>query len=261
MRFWWLALLMLIGGAAGQDRLSIGQPFELMKNQRVTGNVVSIGSRVEIQGQVLGSVVVFGAPLTLGPKALVGKDVVVLGGNITKAAGARILGETTQLDLPPLPRFGLPELPPLWLQSLLMGGLVLILGSVQRDLIMLGANRMREHPWKALGWGGLTWILVPTTGILLLFTLVGIVLLPFHLLASLALALTGMAVSVQWLGQCMLPHRPDWIQRLLGALVLVVIGFIPWLGPLTQLSAVLCGSGSLVRHFWLNQRLILNEVR
>lgn len=258
---WWLALLLLLCGAASPDRLVIGNPFLLEQGRRVTGNVVVIGSPVHIEGQVLGSVVAFGGSVKLGPRALVGKDVVVLGGTLHRAQGTRILGEITQIDLPPLPRFGLPQLPPVWLQSLLLGGLVLALATLFPNWIGQGTDTLRQHGVKALLWGMAVWVAIPASGLLLLFTLVGIVLLPLHLLASLGFAILALAVCVQWLGVRVLPHRSSGLQRLFGTLVLTGLGFIPWVGPVTQLSAMLLGGGALVRAFLRHQRLILDGVR
>jgi len=107
-----------------------------------------------------------------------------------------------------------------------------------------------EHPWPSLGWGLLTLILIPVTAILLLLSLVGIPLaLMLAVLAFLAAQIARLGVGYL-VGVRVLRIHPE-NQRVLsfalGFTLFSVLTFIPILGRLLDILAVIVGLGA----FWL----------
>src|SRR5712671_2722160 len=67
-------------GRRDGDRIQFGSNIRIGENEVVDGDVVAIGGNVTIDGEVRGDVVAVGGVATLGPKAQVANNVVVVGG-------------------------------------------------------------------------------------------------------------------------------------------------------------------------------------
>lgn len=93
----------------GKDQVVFGHDVIVELGDRVDGNLVDFGGNVDVRGEVVGDVVAFGGNIIitgrvggnamstggnvdLASTALVGKDVVAIGGRVTKAEGANVTG-------------------------------------------------------------------------------------------------------------------------------------------------------------------------
>jgi hypothetical protein len=191
----------------------------------VFGDVVVIGGRSDIDGEVRGNVVTIGGAMRLGPRADVRGDAVAIWSRIDREEGAQVGGEYVDIGAGswmgpwhgggfpgPFPQF--PNFVGL-VGTLLRLGLLMMLGwlfvAVGRAPVQRIADRAAAEPVKA----GLVGLLVEVLFlpillvviVLLAISIIGIPLLALVPLAILGLVLvliagfTGMALRTgQWIG-------------------------------------------------------------
>ena len=71
------------------DTVRFGGDVTVGRDERIEGDLVSIGGSIELDGEVTGDVVGIGGAVTLGPQAVVRGDLSVVGGSLARAPGAR----------------------------------------------------------------------------------------------------------------------------------------------------------------------------
>jgi hypothetical protein len=207
------------------DRIRFGGNVRVDDDEIVTGDVVAIGGSARIDGEVRGEVVVVGGSVELGPRALVTRDLAVVGGTLQRAEGARVLGQLHEVSIGEID-FG--DLAPwrdwrrgsirgftrtLALMSTLgrvailcvLGALVMLLG---REYVERTSLRAVAEPLKAGAIGFLAQLLflpvLIVTMVILIITIVGIpllLLIPFALLALCVIALLGFTSMAYRIGQ------------------------------------------------------------
>jgi hypothetical protein len=226
------------------DRVRIGGGITVAKDERVDGDVVAIMGPANIDGEVTGEVTVVMGPLTLGPQAIVRRDVTVIGGPLNRAPGSQVLGKINEVAIDGMPggrgwtvgsMFG-----PFWSRvgslaatvfrvtfMILIGLLAVALG---RGSIERIAARTAVSPVRS-GLIGLAAeilflpVLVMTV-IVLAVSIIGIpllVLVPFAMLAVGLLALVGFIALAFHVGR-LLTARFGWADR--GGYAAVAIGVV-----------------------------------
>lgn len=144
--------------------VSLGGPVTI--DGAVSGGVVAIGGPVRINGQVSGDVVAVGGRLELTSDADVNGSVAAIGGGLEREPGARVSGEITEVNLwdgtfgpvdldwgmPWWPVFHRSPISNLFERSLKVAFLTLIgalLLAVARGPMDRVARRVAREPWKA----------------------------------------------------------------------------------------------------------------
>jgi hypothetical protein len=79
------------------DTVRFGGDVTVDVDERIQGDLVSIGGSIELEGEVTGDVVAIGGSAALGPQAVVRGDLSIVGGSLTRADGARIFVETNEV--------------------------------------------------------------------------------------------------------------------------------------------------------------------
>ena len=188
-------------------------------DERVVGEVVQIGGRLQVDGEVTRDVVLIGGSAHFGPEAVVGGEVTIVGGRVTRDPGARFdrgLNEVgfngLDLDLGgvgngPWPWFRWPR-PASFARSTdlmetfirfaflgLLGSVVLLVAAGGTRRV---ADRVTREPVKAGVVGFLAQLLflplLITGSVVLVITLIGIPLLalvPAVVIAALVVLLLG----------------------------------------------------------------------
>jgi hypothetical protein len=207
------------------DRVRVFGDVTVARDEEIIGEVVAVFGSVKVDGEVRQEVVsVFGS-IDLGPEAVVGGDVVAVGGRVRRAPGSRARRGVTEISLaeisignpdfrmhiPPVfrgrsgplywfgPGFGaVPRL----IGTLVRLGLILLVAGiallVARPAVEGAAQRVADSPIKAT-LVGLTaqLLIIPVlllTALLLIMTVIGIpliALLPFVVLFLVLLAIVG----------------------------------------------------------------------
>ncbi|MCS7088833.1 MAG: hypothetical protein NZL91_09075 [Thermoflexales bacterium] len=243
------------------------------RGAEVLGSVVVFGGRFDLEGEVMGNIVVLGGEAKLGDTAIVAGQVTRLGGSLTQAPGARILGNVFAL---PFAREGSPSPMPQprvdegWMSqflgrmsnSLLAAGAILLgivtitllattIAALALEPLMRAGQAVINAFWISLGLGALTLIVVPVVVVALAITLC---LIPLALVLALAYAIAivlGWVVSAHLLGERLVQAigrgaLPLVAQVALGALVLAVLGNTPVIGWLIGFLAASVGVGALI---------------
>ena len=76
-----------------------GGAVNVAANERVEGDVVSIGGPVSVDGEVTGDVVAVGGGLTLGPRAVVRGEVTAVGGPFKRDPQAQVYGKVNEVGI------------------------------------------------------------------------------------------------------------------------------------------------------------------
>lgn len=256
----------------------------IISSGETQNNILAFGSRVQVEGKVKESVVVFGGEITISgevgqsvvgigstvtlrPTAVIGEDLVVLGGNLIKEPGCLVKKDTVYFPTSgklmgeifkkgvffPLGTFFLA----LKLISLFFGILltIFVAGIFPRQ-INFAANKIREDFWSVLGIGFLTGIIYAgliVLSALLMFLIIGIPFFFLLLLAGMILKVFGGTVVSYFFGQSFLQalgvkRTPQVIwAAVLGLLIVFFIGLFPVLGFIFSLIISLVGWGVTVR--------------
>lgn len=268
------------------DVVRIGSGITIAKDERVDGDVVSVGGSVVVEGEVAGDVVVVGGSLTLKATARVRGDAVSVGGRITREPGAYVGGDEAEINAPihlggfpwwkgPWSTFG----PWGWglvagvgklMRTLLLVGLVALLGMglvlfFPRHLDEVSAT-VSQSFLKAGAVGFLTQILffpgLVVLTVALTLSIVGILLLPalpLLVLAFLVAHLFGYIAVAQVAGRSVVQRvkrgiASPYVIMLLGLLAIVSITLLARLVGLT--GGVLAGLALLLAALGLGVRYV-----
>ncbi len=239
----------------------------------VTGNLVVIGGHVVLNGEVEGNLVAPLSSVELGPKAVVGGNVVAIGGGLHVADGAEIRGDRVTVpvpfDLGGATRLGaglrtsLKELVfkarPLslrvrwvWAIWILLVAVHLLLALLFHRAVQAGALVLRLRPASAflMGLAALPFLL------LLIVITAPTVVVPLVLLLALPFAiLFGKTAVCRHIGGLLTqPAHGSLLMGLgavvVGMLLLTLVYLIPFFGFLAWALFTLWGLGAAVLALW-----------
>jgi hypothetical protein len=208
------------------ERVQIGRGVRVDADEVITGDVVAVGGRAVILGEVRGSVVGVGGGVELGPNAVIRNDVTVVGGRLDRDPGARVGGEIHEVGFGWFPdidwsrgsvfrdrrwswavgsAFALVSTLTRLAILCLLAAVVVLLG---REHIEAVGARAATEPLKAGAIGLLSQLLflplLIVTIVVLVITIVGIpllVLIPFAMLGLGLVGLVGFTAVAYRLGE------------------------------------------------------------
>lgn len=81
--------------AAGETRTSAINAFNarLAISGKVDESIFLLGGRLRLDGEITGDVICLGSRVEIGERAVIGRDLIVIGGSLEKAEGSRIGGQ------------------------------------------------------------------------------------------------------------------------------------------------------------------------
>ncbi len=216
------------------------------------GDVVVLDGRIVVTGQVSGSVVNLGGPVVLGPGAQVLGRVMATG-DVLVREGAQVGGGISEGV-----RFTLRE--PLSVLGRFVGWLAVSLSTLVLAFVLLllaprgvdAVHGAATSGWlPSAAWGLGAFLGLPTLGVLLLVTVLGVPL-GLSLLLAFAFALfVGYAMSAWVLGRLLWPPpRGRVLALLFGWAILTAIGLIPYVGGLLWAIGGAFGLGAIVVATW-----------
>jgi hypothetical protein len=244
------------------DRVRIGGGVTVEEGEVIDGDVVAVGGSVRVDGEVQGDVVAVGGSVTLGPRAVVERNVAVVGGLLHRDPSAQVGGKAQEIALPGLDIDGWTwRRNPLglWWSSMLGSAFALVGTLVRVAVLCLFAALVvlfgREHmeragaiasanPLKAGAVGFLAQLLflplLVVTCIVLVVTIIGIpllLLLPFAILGLMVAALIGFAGVSYRIGDLVV-QRLGWVEQNPYAVTLIgiVVVMLPVL--LSRLASI-----------------------
>lgn len=219
----------------------------------VREQLIVVNGTARVTGRVLGSVVVAGGRLELGPRASVGRDVALFGSTVALAPGAVVGGGVQEHGLMVSGRY-------LWIAWIAM---TLVLVAASGLFAAFAGRQLGEsarllvaRPGETLLAVVVLWVAVPLLTAPLFLTVVGVPLaigvLLFLLPALwfLGYIVTAAAVGIGLLRVTWEPGRPLLREAAAGVVVLQLAAFMPVLGLVLLLIAGQGGAAALVLRAW-----------
>jgi hypothetical protein len=267
----WLICPLVIGLFLGVWSISAAEPRDLVRFGRnlivkqgmKVHNAIAIGGQVTVEGEVERNVVAVAGSVFLDSTAVVGGDVISVGGVIEREEGAQLRGNQVEVALPGFSSFIMSLSQGNWRELSWLFRLIFFIASIgfmalalmvvlliPRPIGIVSAA-IEHKPMRAIGWGFLGIFLIVPVGVLLAVSIIGIVLIPVEIIFFVCALLMGYIAVAQLLGKKMAfllkkPNQPMFWETLWGLIVLWVIGWIPVLGGLIKSVAGLLGLGGVI---------------
>jgi hypothetical protein len=254
-----------------RDVVAIRGSIKLEPGAQVRDAVAVLGSVTLEPGAHARQAVAIAGDVKLGPGAEVEKDVVSVGGSISRDAGAEIGGQEVSVSLPPLSDlatllgtrvlfghaqsrvFTVAQVLAKFVVYFALGLLVLALFPRRMEVV---ATSFTTHPWKSIFTGLLGIMALPILTVLLVATLIGILLLPVAAVLVVAAGILGFTALAFYVGRS-LPLRIERgtsvLQLAIGTAIVVLVTSIPFLGSMAWIAAVLLTFGAVLRSRFGNQ--------
>ncbi len=291
-----LAVLLLLGilalaapaPAATAPQQSVGNIVEFNKDITVppgttANSVVAFGGSITVAGSVRYTVAGIGADVTLLPSARLGtaasagdSSLIVIGGDLTSAPGATVVGKTTTETLSSVRNaftsgFWRPIASPFaglsligWAGSTVLLVLVgLLVAAVLPRQTRASEERLARHFGSSLGWGALTaFVIVPLVTLALIVTIVGILLaIPWVLIVVPAVFLFGFIAMGAFIGERLLAlvgyHGDSLLPAVtVGVIASQLVRLIPYAGaPIVAVLWIIGGGAAIAAFFaWRRRR-------
>ncbi len=232
---------------------------------KVRESVVTFGGEVTISGEVGELVLGFGSNITLKSSAVLGGDVVSLGGTLEKESGCLIQGDTVYFkgfeDLTDLLGEGftgalIPMIIFFKLVSVFITFLLaLLITALFPRQITLASTQIRNSFWPVVGTGLLS--IIAYVGLvifatLLSFVLIGIPILIALIIIGIIIKLFGRVVLFYFFGDSLIRafgkgKASVFGGMILGFILVSFISFIPIFGGLLTLCLSIIGWGVVIR--------------
>jgi uncharacterized RDD family membrane protein YckC len=246
----------------------------------VDENVVVVGGDAQIDRDVGGNVVVVMGTVHLGPKAVLHHDLVVVGGKSEIADGAKVEGQTQEVNvgesLAPVLRLG-------WLKNWIsncalkfrplsfnvgwiwwVAGafffLYLLIAVVFQHPVECCRNQLANRPATTFAVGIMAKLLLPVLCLILPFTIIGIFVVPFVVAGAILCLMVGKVALLEFIGaKVASPLGPKDKQIPLaafciGIVLLTALYLVPVLGLFTALVFSAWGFGAAATAAWVASR-------
>lgn len=271
----------LSSGKIADDVIAAGGDIVVRPKFQIGGSAVFTGGNVKIEAPVAtdlraaartvslnstigGNAKLMGEFIEIGPKSRIGGDLLYRTENLKIAPGAVIAGKKIVLpdeEYAELERWGKggAALFAVFSIALLLGiaVLVIIITVTVPSLMNAASTMIRAKPWHTLGIGLLITIAIPFAVFLLFATVIGVPLALligaiFIAVAPVAIAATSYFLGMR--GREIITKKgddpPTVIERLLwpalGAILILILGLIPYIGALVWLLALIVGIGAVI---------------
>ena len=260
-----IALLLFSSGAPcraeNTNIVKIGGDVTIAEGNKVK-NAVAVGGQITVNGTVTGHVLAIGGSVVLTRTALVEGNVVSVGGGIVMGKGARVHGSLKEINASDISQSLASVLNEDWegwswvfavLSLLLFIGIMLLailLVTLLPKPVCIVATAIRESPFRVFLWGLLVLISIVPLAVLLTISVMGIVLIPLEMALVVGSALVGFIAVAQLAGDKIFLFFKKRDQSIvsdvsLGLIILWLIGWIPNIGWMIKVIAVVLGLGGV----------------
>ncbi|XKT74346.1 MAG: hypothetical protein ACJKTH_03250 [Patescibacteria group bacterium UBA2163] len=250
--------LHISGEGIGGDLVWGGGMLQL--NAPVAGNVRLGGGEVIINAPIEGSVEFYGDTLILGSDASITGTLTYQSPNeVIMKDGAVVNGEISYEQTTPKDMVDVSTVATIFSVVTLIAFLMwlvagLVIGLVFRRYTTTVVTHALTRPLASLGYGLSAAIVLPIISIILLFTIIGLPFAGLGLIAFAGLMLMGAILTPIALGSLLMKwtdRQPEyvvnWKSILLGVLVYMLLGFVPFIGGLVQLILTIMVIGGIVK--------------
>lgn len=267
----WLVCLQVVGlvlgfrslaGAEGRTIVKFGSDLVVEEGMGVR-DAVAIGGHVTVNGVVEHDVVAVAGSVVLGSKAVVGRNVVSVGGAIEKAEGAEVRGDLIEVNIPGLSSVLRSVSWPSWQELRWAFGVIsfiAFLGFLALTLLIVAllpkpvgliSAAVENSTLMVTLWGLLGSVLIVPLAVFLFISVVGIVLIPLEIFLVLCAFLVGYIAVAQLIGKKITaalrrPNQPMLWETFWGLIILWGVSWVPVLGWLINSVASLLGFGGVI---------------
>jgi hypothetical protein len=260
--FFLLILLAVSLPAEAKSIFKIGGDATVERDQTVD-SVIDIGGQVTVHGLVEHNVIAVGGSIVLTNDAVVRGDVICAGGVIVKGNDAQVFGDITEINSANISSafssalrgelegwsliFNIISL--CFFAVIFIIALLLIL-LIPRPLIAI-AREIQTYKVKSFFWGFLATLMIVPFFMLLVFSIIGITLIPLVFTLLLLAFILGYIAAGKIVGDHILSRilrRPAQSlagETILGLILLWVVGWIPYVGLLVKFFALTFGLGGV----------------
>ncbi len=225
-------------------------------------NAVAVGGQITVRGMVTGHVVSVGGSVVLTKTALVKGNVVSVGGVIVMGKGAQVHGSSKEINSSDLSQSLAAVLNEDWegwswvfavLSLFVFIGILLmalLIVTLLPKPVRLVAGAIKDSPLKVFLWGLVVLVSVVPLALLLTISVLGIVLIPLEMAIVVCSALVGFIAAAQLIGEKGLALFGRRNQSVIsdifcGLAILWLIGWIPHIGWMIKVIAVVIGLGGV----------------
>lgn len=226
-------------------------------------NVFVFGGQITVHGNVERHVVAVGGSVVLTRTAVVGGDVAALGGVIVVGNGADVQGELMEINSSNISDAisdilsddwqGWSWLFAIFSLVVFVGTLavaMLIVFVIPKPILTISEG-IALHTYRATIAGFVGLLMIAPVAILLTLSVIGIVLIPLEIILVAAAAVFGFIAVAQVLGKRLLilmkkPSESLARQTFWGLLVLWIVGWLPYIGWMVKVLAIVLGMGGVM---------------
>ena len=225
--------------------------------------VVTIGGQITVNGTVDKNVVAVGGSVVLTKQAVVGGNVLSLGGVIVAARDAQVTGSLTEINSSNLFETLTAAMSTdwegwSWIFAVIQLALFLVILVVAILIVALLPKPVRtvaeaigENTFKVILCGLLGLILIVPLALLLTISVVGIALIPLEVIIVVCSVLLGVIAVSQLIGGKVLrlfrrPNPGMVRETLCGLIVLLFVGWLPYIGVMVKAVAIVLGLGAVL---------------
>lgn len=252
------------GGSVGGDVRVAAETIDM--EGTISGGMRAAARRITIAGKIDGKADLLAERIVIGPNAVISGDLIYRSKDRPEiAAGATIGGEVRhiEIDIPDLTRIGLAVLgigiliALAWALATLI--LIIVIQLVFAALVTNATDRLEDHPWSSLGRGIVMLLVGGALAALFYASILGIPLGGAMTMVIALASLLGLVTVSYCIGL--------WIRRrfrqstyisgagrvgwtIIGAVLLGLIGIIPFVGGVVVGLAVAAGVGAATAELW-----------
>lgn len=260
---------LIITGEIGKNVTSLSKVLRLESKGAVDGSISALSEdvsidgivggdfrgfadRVIINGEIKGNVNLETEKLTFGPNAKIDGNLTYTSSEKVDIPKGVVIGETTyklkKKDLEDENKekgIGTFEIVGKAIKILSYLIVSFLLTLIFSSFMKKTSTTITEKPWPTLGVGIVALITIPIASLLLLITVIGIPIgLISFVIYGLLLYLSKIPAGL-WIGEKILKsEEKPYLPMILGMLLLLLVGFIPYLGRIISFIAILLGIGS-----------------
>ena len=259
-----LALIFLAAASVNaQNIIKVGKDINISNDQRVN-NAVAIAGQITVSGLVENNVVTVGGSIVLTNSAVVRGDVICIGGVVVQGNGAQVYGNITEMNSSNISTVvasafqgnmdawsWLVDIIKICFFAMIFTLALLMTILFPRPLNAI-ADSIQGNKTKSFFWGFLATLMIAPFFMLLVFSFIGIPLIPLAFAALLLAFMFGFIGVSALLGNFVLTkifrrHKKSltW-ETLLGLILLWFIDWIPfYIGTIIKTVAVTIGFGGV----------------
>jgi len=242
-------------------RLQIGKDITVNSNEDFAGDVIAILGNVTVDGRVSGDVIAILGNVKINGEVM--GNVTAIGGSIIRGEVSKVYGSSTEIGtfrglIDGIKRYNLPLEPGLFYRNIryslfkvmsflgrLAFGILVIL--LFPNAINRASNMVEREIGKKILLGLAILLLLPAAVLLMLITLIGIPLIPIFLILVYAAVFFGYLCICIFIGRKLserMIRKPELLlDFVLGALILWLLQWVPFIGSLISLAVLIISIG------------------